>query len=59
MKVFICCDQYGCKHEEIEGQAYVEMPKMEHENFVVVQCGLILDPEIPFMGATPMKENKL
>ena len=26
---------------------------MEHENFLVIQCGLILDPDFPFMGATP------
>ena len=26
---------------------------MKHENFIVIQCGLILDPEFPFMGATP------
>ena len=26
---------------------------MDHENFMVIQCGLILDPEFPFMGATP------
>ncbi|XP_065894857.1 uncharacterized protein [Dysidea avara] len=24
-----------------------------HENFMVIQCGLILDPEFPFLGATP------
>ena len=24
-----------------------------HENFMVIQCGLILDPGFPFMGATP------
>ena len=45
--------QYGCKHEDTARQAYVEKLRTEHENFVVIRCGLILDPEFPFMGATP------
>ena len=45
--------QYGCKHEDIARQAYVEKLRMDHENFMVIQCSLILDPEFPFMGATP------
>ena len=45
--------QYGCKHEDTARQAYLEKLKIKHENFLVIQCGLILDPEFPFMGATP------
>ena len=45
--------QYGCKHEDTARQAYHEKLKMKHKNFIVIQCGLILDPEFPFMGATP------
>jgi len=45
--------QYGCKHEDIARVAYIEKMQSYHENFMVIQCGLILDPEFPFMGATP------
>ena len=44
---------YGCKHEDIARQAYVEKLRIDNENFMVIQYGLILDPEFPFMGATP------
>ena len=45
--------QYGCKHEDIARVAYTEKMQACHENFMVIQCGLILDPEFPFLGATP------
>jgi len=45
--------QYGCKHEDIARTAYIEKIQSHHENFIVIQCGLILDPEFPFMGVTP------
>ena len=45
--------QYGCKHEDIAKVAYTENMQAHHENFMVIQCGLILDPEFPFMDATP------
>ena len=31
-------------------QMYLEKLKMKHENFIVIQCGLILDLKVPFMG---------
>ena len=45
--------QYGCKHEDTARQVYLEKLKPKHENFIVIQCGLILDPEFPYMGPTP------
>ena len=41
--------QYECKHEDIARVAYTEAC---HEKCMVIQCGLILDPEFPFMCLT-------
>ena len=51
-KLFICCMPAW-----LQAWRYCETSvcwkAMKHENFVVIQCGLILDPEFPFIGATP------
>ena len=44
---------YGCKHEKVALQAYVNTKRSEHENFSVTESGLWLDPNYPFLGASP------
>ena len=45
--------QYGCNHEDSVRQLYTQKLAAEHEEFLVIQCGLILDPKFPFLGASP------
>ena len=45
--------QYGCNHEDLARQMYTQKFAAKHEEFLVVQCGLILDPKFPFLGASP------
>lgn len=45
--------QYGCSHEDSARQIYIQKFVAEHEEFLVFQCGLILDPKFPFLGASP------
>jgi len=45
--------QYGCTHEDLARAVYIAKMHSHHENFMVIQCGLILDPEFLFIGATP------
>ena len=44
---------HGCKHEETTIQAYSSYMKQSHVNFKVTKCGTYIDPEHPFLHATP------
>ena len=44
--------QYGCNHEDSARQLYTQKLATEHEEFLVIQCGLILHPKFPFLGAS-------
>ena len=44
---------HGCKHEETAIQAYSSYMKQSHVNFKVTKCGTYIDPEHPFLHATP------
>ena len=44
---------HGCKHEETAIEAYANYMKKKHVNFKVTKCGTYIDPEYPFLHATP------
>ena len=45
--------QYGCEHEVVAREKYIELYSSIHEKFFVINSGLILHPSYPFLGATP------
>ena len=45
--------QYGCNHEDLARQMHTQRFSAEHEDFLVIKSGLILDPKFPFLGASP------
>ena len=45
--------KYGCEHESIAREKYVELLGKSHNDFFVIKSGLILHPSFPFFGATP------
>ena len=45
--------RWGCTHEKEAIEAYIVTTSKNHDNFQVQECGLYIDPEIPFLGASP------
>ena len=52
-KFYSVACEYGCKHESEARREYIYMMKKEHISFEITECGLIIDPMFPFLGATP------
>jgi len=44
--------KYGCEHENVAREKYLELHGKNHDNFSVIKSGLILHPSFPFFGAT-------
>ena len=44
---------HGCKHEDVAIEAYTTYMKQRHVNFNVTKCGTFIDPDHPFLHATP------
>ena len=44
---------HGCKHEDVAIEAYITYMKQRHVNFNVTKCGTFIDPNHPFLHATP------
>ncbi len=44
---------YGCEHEQIAYAAYKKKAISELLNFSLSKSGLVLDPNYPFLGASP------
>ena len=44
---------HGCKHEDTAIKAYTAYMEQKHINFKVARCGTYIDPELPFLHATP------
>lgn len=44
---------YGCQHEDKARSTYAEIMVQSHLSFAIKQCGLLLDPTNPFIGASP------
>lgn len=49
---FVNC-RWGCEHEKDAVHAYQEEMKKHHQNFSVEECGLIINPSFPLIGASP------
>ncbi|KAL5013934.1 hypothetical protein ScPMuIL_008204 [Solemya velum] len=45
--------QWGCQHEKTAREQYQREMEVLHENFVVRDSGLVINPKYPFLGATP------
>ena len=44
---------YGVQKEPIARAAYTKYSRMFHDGFVCTESGLVLDPDLPFLGASP------
>ena len=45
--------RWGCTHEEEALAQYKSFMLQNHREFKVEKCGLYLNPDYPFLGATP------
>ena len=45
--------QWGKDNEVVARRQYVSMMEQMHKNFLMSRSGLIVDPNMPFLGATP------
>ena len=52
-KFYSVACEYGFKHESEARREYMYMMKKDHTSFKVTECGLVIDPMFPFLGATP------
>jgi len=44
---------WGCDHEKIALSQYVDEVSPQHENFEICNCGLVINPSYPHLGASP------
>ncbi|CAG9770080.1 unnamed protein product [Ceutorhynchus assimilis] len=45
--------EYGCEHEKYALKDFLSYMTQQHHNFQIRKCGLYIDPELWFFGATP------
>ena len=45
--------KWGREKEDCARDVYISGIKSSHENFIISQCGLVIDPQNPFLGASP------
>jgi len=45
--------RWGIDHEEEARQTYVTLTASQHDNLKVEQCGFIINPSFPEVGASP------
>uniref|UniRef100_A0A1X7T8P7 YqaJ viral recombinase domain-containing protein n=1 Tax=Amphimedon queenslandica TaxID=400682 RepID=A0A1X7T8P7_AMPQE len=50
---FVPSLQWGRQHEDDARQQYITVLQQQHRNLQTSSSGLIIDPAIPFMGASP------
>lgn len=44
---------WGCQHEATARQKYKQKNSLSHENLIVSDSGFFIDPNFPFLGASP------
>ena len=44
---------WGCKHEKKVRDRYEKAVRLKHTNLQVAECGLFINPQWPFVGASP------
>lgn len=52
-KFYSVACEYGCKHESEARKEYTYIMQKDHTSFEIKECGLVIDPMFPFLGATP------
>ena len=52
-KFYSVACEYGCKHESTARREYMYIMQKDHTLFEITECGLVIDPLFPFLGATP------
>ena len=45
--------EWGCRHESVAREKYKQLMKATHQNFEIVETGLLLNPSYPYLGASP------
>ena len=45
--------KWGCKHEKQVREMYLAVNKLKHHDLSVTDSGLVINPEWPFIGASP------
>ena len=45
--------QWGCTHEAVAKEHYIKVNRESHADMSVVECGLVINPEWPHLGASP------
>ena len=45
--------EWGCKHEKKARDIYCRINYRSHDNFQVLDSGLVINPQWPFIGASP------
>ena len=45
--------RWGCDHEKLARESYEVYLQHQHDDVKIEDCGLHINPEIPFMGASP------
>ena len=45
--------KWGCKHEKQARQMYLAANKLKHDDLSVAESGLVINPQWPFIGASP------
>ena len=53
MKFSNAATAWGCQHENEALNTFSLKMKSQHTNFKIEQCGLFLNPEFPYLGASP------
>ena len=49
--------KWGREKEDRGHQDYITFNEAKHKMLVVHQCGLVMDPKYPFLGASPCPKN--
>ncbi len=50
--------RWGCEHERNAIEAYSSSAKHNHSDLEVVEAGFFIDPERPYLGASPVGIDK-
>jgi len=45
---------WGCRHEKKARERYEKAVRLKHNNLQVAECGLFINPQWPFVGASPV-----
>jgi hypothetical protein len=52
-KFTVAATKWGCDHERVAIEKYVREMSVLHDNFILEENGLLINPKFPYMGASP------